>query len=608
MDDVLTGLAGAIATTNYVATADASSDTLTVVNKGTGALTMSLDRGTAKDVALWSKSVVIAGTINDGDDWTVTVNYGSSSTRTFTNSNLTVAGANTATNAATAVASFINADPDGDENGTPNFYAVSSGATLTIFSGDTSSATSQITSVSVISEDQTIPTPLQQASSSAPAAAKGYVELTGTAAAGKVWTIGLTNGTTTDSYSFVATTSSLADVVTGLVTAINAGTEYSAADSTHNGTTVPSITITRLGASAATAFTPVVATPAATFADAATWAETVQLSGTVVTNKAWALSAKNGSAYEAFGYAAASTDTTLALTATGLAGAVTGTNYRAVATGNDTVTLFRIDGTATTVSTTAPTATLSDASAWTETIKVAGTAAADTVWAAGLKQGTSYETFGVVATGTDTLATMTTALQSTLDGSANYIAIESGNDTITILRQGASDTNAFSALTTLGANPSDAATWSEAIQVSGTVAAGKTYTVSLTPTSGSPAYFNYTATAADTLDTVTTALSSLIDASTGYATVVTGATGSKVIHVLQQGATTGITSNTTLATAASVVTAYTETIEIGGTIAARETWNVTLTPTTGSAVTFSYVAGSGSDTANAQTVAQSLAT
>jgi electron transfer flavoprotein alpha subunit len=47
--------------------------------------------------------------------------------------------------------------------------------------------------------------------------------------------------------------------------------------------------------------------------------------------------------------------------------------------------------------------------------------------------------------------------------------------------------------------------------------------------------------------------------------------------------------------------------EVGGTVVARETWSITLTPSTGSPVTFSYVAGSGADAADAQTVAQRLA-
>ena len=115
------------------------------------------------------------------------------------------------------------------------------------------------------------------------------------------------------------------------------------------------------------------------------------------------------------------------------------------------------------------------------------------------------------------------------------------------------------------------------------------------------------ATAIDTLDTVTTALSGLIDASSGYATLVTGASGSKVIHVLQQGGITGITSSTSLAAPATDAAAYAETVEVGGTVVARETWNITLTPSSGSPVTFSYVAGSGADTADAQTVAQRLA-
>ena len=351
-----------------------------------------------------------------------------------------------------------------------------------------------------------------------------------------------------------------------------------------------------------------VANPAASLADASGWTETLKLSGTVATNTAWILSAKSDETYATFGYAATSSDTTLASVASGLAGAVTGANYRALDTGNDTVTLFRIDRATTTVSTTAPVATLVDAAAWTETLRLAGTPTEGMVYAVGTKDAVptpAYETYSVVAGSTPDLATLTTALATALDASATYDAIATGNNTITILR--GADTNAFSALTTLGANPSDAAAWSKAVQVSGTVATGKTYTVALTTASGAPTYFNYTASATDTLDSVTTALSGLIDASSGYATLVTGASGSKVIHVLQQGGITGITSSTSLAAPATDAAAYAETVEVGGTVVARETWNITLTPSSGSPVTFSYVAGSGADIADAQTVAQRLA-
>ncbi|MCX7200338.1 MAG: hypothetical protein NTW37_20745, partial [Proteobacteria bacterium] len=306
--------------------------------------------------------------------------------------------------------------------------------------------------------------------------------------------------------------------------------------------------------------------------------------------------------------AATSSDTTLANVASGLATAVTGANYRALATDNGTVTLFRIDRAATTVSTTAPVATLGDAATWTETIQLGGTPTTGMVYAVGTKDDATtpaYDTYSVIAGSTDTLTNLTTSLTAALNASATYDAIATGNNTITILR--GADTNAFSALTALGANPSDAAAWSEAVQVSDTVAEGQTYTVALKTASGAPTYFNYTATAIDTLDTVTTALSGLIDASSGYATLVTGASGSKVIHVLQQGGITGITSSTSLAAPATDAAAYAETVEVGGTVVARETWNITLTPSSGSPVTFSYVAGSGADTADAQTVAQRLA-
>ncbi|MCA3821433.1 MAG: hypothetical protein IOC39_37005, partial [Burkholderia sp.] len=604
IDDVLTGLKTTIGTTNYAVTADATSGTLTVVRNSAGALTMSVDRGTAKDISSWASSISVGGTgIANSDTVTVRVAYGSGPTTkdyAVTVSGITgdMTDAQRQQTVAGLIATAINSDS------AALFYAdVESGsAVVNVFSAAKVDATTAIASVTKQASSASITlAPVTNATQS--------VQVTGTAAAGKVWTIGLPNPTAgTDYYSFAATTANLADVVTGLVAAINAATAtsgFSAVDSSHNGATVPSLTITR---SSATAFTASLANPAASLADASGWTETLKLAGTVATNTAWVLSAKSGATYATFGYAATGSDTTLASVASGLAGAVTGANYRALDTGNDTVTLFRIDRATTTVSTTAPAAALGDAATWTETLRLGGTPTEGMVYAVGTKDDAmtpAYDTYSVIAGSTDTLTNLTTSLTAALNASATYDAIATGNNTITILS--GADTNAFSALTTLGANPSDAAAWSEAVQVSGTVATGKIYTVALTTASGAPTYFNYTASATDTLDSVTAALSGLIDASSGYATLVTGASGSKVIHVLQQGGTTGIASSTSLAAPASDAAAYAETVEVGGTVVARETWNITLTPSSGSPVTFSYAAGSGADTADAQTVAQRLA-
>ncbi|MCX7200339.1 MAG: hypothetical protein NTW37_20750, partial [Proteobacteria bacterium] len=240
-----------------------------MVRNSAGALTMSVDRGTAKDISSWAAAVVVGdngSNIATGDTIDVTVSYGVSGTKTYSTTLGTMTGNSAARQAAAAaaIATTINADPDA------LFYAdVEAGSNrINIFSATTTDGTTAITSVvgSVGTGNATV---------SAVTNATRSVQFTGTAAAGKVWTIGLPNATSgTDYYSFAATTTSLADVVTGLVAAINASTVtsgFSAVDSSHNGATVPSLTITR---SSATAFTASVANPVASLADASGWTET----------------------------------------------------------------------------------------------------------------------------------------------------------------------------------------------------------------------------------------------------------------------------------------------------------------------------------------------
>jgi hypothetical protein len=277
--DALAGLAAAVDTTKYVATADSASATLTVVNKGADTLTLSVDRGSARDMSAWAAAIVVGDTgpnIATGDTIEVTVSYGVSGTKTYSTTLGTMTGNSAARQAAAAaaIATTINADPGA------LFYAdVEAGSNrINIFSASTTDGTTAITSVvgSVVTGNATV---------SAVTNATRSVQFTGTAAAGKVWTIGLPNATSgTDYYSFAATTTSLADVVTGLVAAINASTVasgFSAVDSSHNSGAVPSLTITR---NSATAFTASVANPVASLADASGWTETLKLSGAVATN------------------------------------------------------------------------------------------------------------------------------------------------------------------------------------------------------------------------------------------------------------------------------------------------------------------------------------
>jgi hypothetical protein len=223
ISDVLTGLKSAIGTTSYAVTADATSGTLTVVRNSAGALTMSVDRGTAKDISSWASSISVGGTgIANGDTVTVRVAYGSGPTTkdyAVTVSGITggMTDAQRQQTVAGLIATAINSDS------AALFYAdVESGsAVVNLFSAAKVDDTTAIVSVTKHAGWASI-------TLAAVTNATQSVQLTGTAAAGKVWTIGLPNATSgTDYYRFAATTANLADVVTGLVAAINASTATS---------------------------------------------------------------------------------------------------------------------------------------------------------------------------------------------------------------------------------------------------------------------------------------------------------------------------------------------------------------------------------------------
>jgi len=113
------------------------------------------------------------------------------------------------------------------------------------------------------------------------------VALSGTPAAGQVWTIALQAGATTETYSFTSTDTNLDTVGAGLATAIT-GTTGSSYTSVYDSATD---TLTVVRKSDTTGFTIVTSrAPAANLAaTTGSWAQTIQLSGTPAADQIWSM-------------------------------------------------------------------------------------------------------------------------------------------------------------------------------------------------------------------------------------------------------------------------------------------------------------------------------
>jgi len=359
-------------------------------------------------------------------------------------------------------------------------------------------------------------------------------------------------------------------------------------------------------------FSAYTAAPAAGLiaADASDRVSTIQLSGTVAAGQNWSVGLKLGSgAAEYFTHVTTAATAKLSGATNALMGQINdSTDYAATVcdTSNNMIRILRYAG-AETLTTYASSGALTqtDASGYSDTIQLTGTPATSEIWSVGLKLGagtTDHFSYVTDATTAPALSDVVTALTGRIDGSDNYIAFESGNNTITVIRQAGSDT--LTAYTDVGAlATTDASAYTDTIQLSGAPAAGQTWSVGLKLGAAATNYFNYvTGTAAPSLATVVTGLKGLIDASAGYNAYETGNGTITILGQTGDNLATGTARPDTSFTDAS---AWVKTLEISGTITGRETWTATLND--GTAIPFSTIAGIDGDTLDAPTVSQSLA-
>src|SRR6185436_18563359 len=161
---------------------------------------------TEKDISSWAASITVGGTIANGDTVTVTVDYdasGTPNTQSYTVVSISLTGSETVAEArakaASQIAAAINA-------GTPHrFYAdvETDSNVINIFSATRTDNTTYINSVSKTAGSAGVTV-------AAVTNAVNSIELTGAAAVGKVWTVGVAGGF----YSFVgASATDVSDVV-----------------------------------------------------------------------------------------------------------------------------------------------------------------------------------------------------------------------------------------------------------------------------------------------------------------------------------------------------------------------------------------------------------
>ncbi|MFT7227617.1 MAG: hypothetical protein ACI8PW_000192, partial [Methylophilaceae bacterium] len=581
VDAVLSGLASA-GLTGYTLHTDTTTDTITAVNNAGTSFNLSIDQGafaTAATTAGWTKTIQVAftGTLTGTEAWEVELNAGTS-TDTYTINN----GGTTAASVAASLQTAISGKNITGGAGA-KYQAVLNGDTVTIFSNSFAVSLGAVTLTPPATTGA-----LTSASLTDVAGWTETFELTGLAAAGKIYTVDV-GGT---KYSVTATGTDLQVVATALAAKITG--DYTAfagvnnAGGSENTITVKSATPTNFSAKQNVT--------AASASAAPSWAKTVQLTGATTANTTYAVSLDTNDNFSVV----ADGTLTLDQLATNLASIISafnsGNSYIAFNSGNNSITILEVAESNTFTVNTAVQAgdAWSDASAWAKTYALAAASSVeDSTWLLALPGSEYYSTAGA-----STLSVASATLASNItSGSTSFRANVTGNGTITILREGSSTTS-FNAITALPADGfSDAASWSETVQLSGTVADNKTWAVALNDGADTD-YYAYTATASNS--NITDGLA--VNVSGNYTAFNSG---NGTVTFLRSDTTKTVSVNTIKpATTASLDPSWVKTVLVGNqnessdAIVAKETWKLTLDGTA-----IDYFAG-GAGGSEALTLAQ----
>ena len=574
---VLTKLAAKInADTVYTAVVDSTNGTLTVINRAGAATDLLVSRGTEVVETGWAKTEKITGTITAGDVYTLTLKTGTNTTTSYSYAAVT---GDTGADVATALASALN------QTGTGYKAVVDTG-------------TGAINIINTTATDFTVVTTRGTVSDATNWSDTLIVG--GTWADNQTFTVnGKVGGVsfspiTYNTHSAVAADQNVDGMGKGLAAAINAATGLTAVyDAASKSITMFS------GGSAITlsnvAITSTGAGTTGTVTKASGAATVLALSGTVATDTTWSVVLKAGTTYETFSYARQSGET-LSDVITGLAGVINAsTGYHAVNTntqGAGTLSIVQTGGTSFTALTANGNSDVSAATA--QTVVISGATAVDKTWTISLLTGSTYTNYSYTYTSTDTgLADVLGGLATQINAGSNYAAVvDTGSNTITVIRK---DGTATTALTSVG-TPAAVSTWTRTVEMAGPAAVDKTWTVSVLQ-GGVYKNFSYTATDTSMANTLAGLVAKInLDANyNAVANTVTNPADSTVSYsiTVSRADKAGFTAAIAKPGAAEVSTAtsgWSQAVAVNGTVTARETWHVNLN---GGADQFSYVAQTG---------------
>ena len=525
--------------------------------------------------------IQLNGTVAAGDIWTVTLN---GNTNTYV-----VAEGDSMADVAAGLTSDINND-----NGMFDTYSANqSGSTLNIADDN------GFRIDAVIQEIQVAGTVKRTEDTNDVSFVSAEVKLSGDVVEGDVWAVILDD----NEYTYTAAEGdTLEDVINGLADAVPSGYNpvKKGADTLalDNGAGF-TLDFAQTGVSPQGSAV-ISGTPDQSTLSGITWtAADIVLDGTVTRNEIWTITI-DGTDYN---YEAAAGDT-LSDVASALRAEIPGAYHPA---GTDSaVQLENADGFIVEWSITPTThgTTTVASSATTTLVDLSGTPNADEVWAVTLDDGASQTTHSYTVQSDDTLSDIAAALSTDIDTLTGYAA-SAEDDTLSITRlDGTAFTTDFSIKAAGDGVVDDGKATTTTVDLSGTPTVGEDWTVTLNKGSAGESVHAYTVSSGDTLSGIAAALSTDIDALTGYTASAEGEALS-ITRVDGTAFTVDVTDPTGGSSVVDESTAQTTTVDFTGTPNEGEDWIVTLNKGAADESVHTHTVGAGESLSD---VASALAT